>query len=126
MKKPSKLHVSAGFRDFVLDQLAGMRDLRPQPMFGGIGLYAGDIFFGIIAADVLYFKIDDTTRPDYEAGGSHPFAPFPGRPTTMGYYSVPTSILEDPAALAKWALRAVRAAGDSTRAGKTRRKGGKR
>jgi TfoX/Sxy family transcriptional regulator of competence genes len=27
-------------------------------MFGGVGLYAADVFFGILAADTLYFKVD--------------------------------------------------------------------
>ena len=38
-------------------------------MFGGVGLYHADLFFGIIARDVLYLKVDDVNRPDYEAAG---------------------------------------------------------
>lgn len=116
---------SPRFLDFVLDQLSGVRDLQAQPMFGGVGLYSGDLFFGLLAADVLYFKVDDTTRADYEAEGSTPFKPYAGRPTTMGYYSVPTAILEDRAALAAWASRAVKVA-SAAGARKTRGKGNKR
>lgn len=58
-------------------------------MFGGIGLYAEDHFFGILAADVLYFKIDDTNRGDDEAAGARPFKPYADLPMTMPYFNVP-------------------------------------
>ena len=37
--------VSRAFREFVLDQLSGIADLTSRPMFGGLGLSAGDEFF---------------------------------------------------------------------------------
>jgi len=64
------MRVTDSFRDFVLDQLSGVRHVRARAMFGGIGLYMDDIFFGILAADVLYFKVGETNRPDYDAAGS--------------------------------------------------------
>jgi TfoX/Sxy family transcriptional regulator of competence genes len=50
------MRVTDSFRDFVIDQLGNVPDLRARAMFGGIGLYASDTFFGILAADVLYFR----------------------------------------------------------------------
>ena len=35
-------------------------------MFGGYGLYAGEVFFGIVANGRLYFKTDDETRGRFE------------------------------------------------------------
>ena len=101
------MRVSASFRDFVLDQLAGMDGLRARAMFGGVGLYAGDVFFGILAADVLFFKVGDTNRREYENAGSSPFKPYADRPMTMPYYNVPIAVLEDAVALGEWAARAV-------------------
>ena len=89
-------------------------------MFGGVGLYHADLFFALIMADVLYFKVDAATRPDYEARGMRPFKPYPGRPTTMGYFEVPAEILDDREALADWARKAVSVAGRA-RAGRSRR-----
>jgi DNA transformation protein len=103
----ASLRVSGGFREFVLDQLAGVRDFRAQAMFGGVGLYSGDVFFGILAADVLYFKAGDSNRAEYEQAGSKPFKPYADRAMKMPYYNVPTAILEDAAALAVWAERAI-------------------
>ena len=56
------LRVTPEFRDFVLDQLAGVRELRAKRMFGGLGLYSGERFFGIVAADEVFFKVDDPAR----------------------------------------------------------------
>jgi DNA transformation protein len=109
-RKLMSMRVSAEVRDFVLDQLSGLRGLRAQPMFGGLGLYADEVFFGILAADVLYFKVDDTTRPAYEAAGSTPFKPYADRPMTMAYYRVPVDVLEAAPTLVAWAKQAVAAA----------------
>ena len=46
-------------------------------MFGGVGLYAGEIFFGILAGDTLFLKVDDTTRQAYEHAGATPSSPTP-------------------------------------------------
>src|SRR5262245_32775469 len=88
------LRVNPGFRDFVLDQLAEVRSLQARPMFGGLGLYSGEIFFGIIAADVLYLKVGDGNRGDFERMETKPFAPYADRPASTNYYSVPTPVLE--------------------------------
>jgi DNA transformation protein len=104
------LRVSKGFEQFVLDQLAGVGGLRAKSMFGGIGLYADDVFFAIVARDVLYFKVTDANRRQYERAGSVAFKPFAHRPTSMNYFSVPVAILEDPESLRRWAAGAIEAA----------------
>lgn len=112
------LRVSAGFREFVLGQLADLRGLYARSMFGGIGLYADGVFFGIVAGDVLYLKVDDRSRPDYERVGAHPFRPYADRPVTMQYYNVPVGIVEDSETVCAWARRAIaiaRAATSATR-----------
>ncbi len=104
------MRVSMGFREFVLDQLGGIPELRAKAMFGGVGLYAGDVFFGMMAADLLYFKVDDTNRRDYEAAASKPFAPYadPAAMTmTMPYYSVPADVLESAPTMVAWAKKAI-------------------
>ena len=101
------MRVSASFRDFVLDQLSNVDGLRARAMFGGVGLYAEDVFFGILAADVLFFKVDDTNRREYETAGSSPFKPYADRAMKMPYYNVPIGVLEDAVMLGQWAARAV-------------------
>ena len=107
------LRVTPEFRAFVLDQLSRLPQLRSKPMFGGVGLYSGEAFFGIIAADELFFKVDDSNRTAYEIAGSEPFRPVVNRPVSMSYWRVPIEVLEDPGELAAWALAAIRAAGNA-------------
>lgn len=101
---------SAGFVEFVLDQLAGLGDVASKSMFGGTGLYCRGLFFGIVARDVLYLKADDKTRSAFEATGSRPFKPYADRAGTMQYYSVPVEVLESAPELVRWAREAVRVA----------------
>src|SRR5688572_24409968 len=107
------LRVTPEFRDFVLDQLGRLPQLWSKAMFGGMGLYSGDCFFGIVAADELFFKVDLSNRAAYEAAGSEPFRPVVARPVTMSYWRVPIEVLEDTGELATWALAAIRAAGNA-------------
>lgn len=109
-RSDNPLAVTASFRSFVLDQLEELGDVVPRAMFGGVGLYQRGLFFGLLAGDILYLKVDDDTRPAFEAAGSQPFKPYPHRSTTMGYYSVPVGVLESAPELARWARLAVAAA----------------
>ena len=93
------------FRDYVLDQLRGLDQVRPRAMFGGFGLYSGEVFFGIVADGRLYFKTDEESRGEYERWGMGPFRANE-KQTLWSYYEVPVDILEDDEALALWALRA--------------------
>ena len=104
------MRVTDGFRAFVLEQLAGMESVRPRAMFGGVGLYADDVFFGILAADVLYLKVDDSNRAKYEAERMPAFQPYADKPVTMSYYQVPARVLEDGDELIAWARASVRVA----------------
>src|SRR5437870_3046504 len=93
--------VSESYRGFVLEQLGRVAQVTAKPMFGGVGLYSEGLFFALIAEDRLYFKVDDTTRSEFERHGMEPFRPF-GEDGAMGYYEVPAAVVEDPANLGPW------------------------
>jgi DNA transformation protein len=100
--------VSVGFRSFVLEQLGRVvRDVRGRSMFGGVGIYSGDLFFALIDDDTLYFKVDDSTRSDFESRNMEPFRPYGSDGEGMQYYCVPGEVLEDAEALGDWAERAI-------------------
>jgi DNA transformation protein len=101
--------VSPEFRAFVEDQLGRVVPVRTRPMFGGLGLYWGDRFFGIVDDDILYFKVDDETRPRYQARRMRAFEPM-GTPMN-GYWQVPAGVLEDPEELESWTREAIDVAG---------------
>ena len=102
--------VTADFRDFVLEQLrrATPAAITHRALFGGVGIYAGGLFFAILADDLVYFKVDDETRPEFEARGSGPFLPYddPERPM-RGYWQLPGDVLEEPAELGSWVADAI-------------------
>ena len=100
--------VTDSFVEFVLEQLDPVGPITPKRMFGGVGLYAGELFFALLAGDVLYLKADNSTRREFEAAGARPFQPYPDRGSgTMQYYSVPAAILEDSDELIAWAKKSV-------------------
>ncbi len=102
------MSVSGGYREFVLEQLGrSIPDLRARAMFGGIGIYAGDLFFGVLDDDTTYFKVDGSNRPRFEALGMGPFRPSGEGGEVMQYYEVPADVLEDPEVLGEWAGTAV-------------------
>ena len=100
--------VSPSFRTFIVDQLTRtVPGIRARGMFGGVGIYAGDLFFALIDDDTLYFKVDDSNRPGFEARGMGPFRPYGDEGEVMQYYAVPADLLEDPEALRPWAEQAI-------------------
>ncbi len=100
--------MNSTFGDEVAERLHRMvPGLRTRRMFGGLGLYSGELFFGIVAFDRLWFKVDDSNRADYKARGMRPFQPFPDRPTAMSYFEVPADLFDDAEELKAWALRSV-------------------
>ena len=102
------MSVTPSFRILVLEQLArATTGVRHRAMFGGVGIYSGDLFFALIDEDILYFKVDDTNRPDFEARGMGPFRPAGPDGEVMQYYAVPEELLEDPDALRPWIERAL-------------------
>lgn len=102
--------VSDEYLDYVIDQLEDLGSVRSKRMFGGAGLYFEGLFFALIADDVLYFKVDDSNRADYEAAGMGPFKPYPDKKEVMQYYEVPIDVLENRNTLRDWADKAVRVA----------------
>ena len=100
--------VSASFRTFVLEQLGRrVQGIRGRSMFGGVGIYSGELFFALIADDTLYFKVGETNRTDFENRGMEPFRPYGETGEVMQYFRVPEDILEDPDALGAWAEGAI-------------------
>ena len=112
--------VSPSFRTYILEQLGrSVGGIRARNMFGGVGIYGEEFFFALIDDDTLYFKVDESNRPDFEARGMGPFQPYGEEGETMGYYRVPEDLLEDPEVLGQWAEKAInvarRARGRSSR-----------
>lgn len=108
---------------YILEQLDGIANLRSRRMFGGVGLYSGDLFFGLIDDDTLFFKTDGSNSAEYIARDMPRFMPFPDRPeAVMAYYQVPADIVEDIEGIREWARKSV-AVALASHAAKARPKG---
>src|SRR5271154_4244196 len=100
------------FKEFVLDQLGALPELRARAMFGAHGLYSGEKFFGILNEGRLFFKTDAASQADYTARGMGPFTyEMKGKVMTMAYHEVPPDVLENAPELTDWARRAIQLAG---------------
>ena len=96
------------FKEFILDQLGAVPDLRARAMFGAHGLYSGGRFFGILDEGWLFFKTDASSQAHYTARGMGPFTyEMKGRVMTMSYHEVPLDVLENAPELVAWAERAI-------------------
>ncbi len=95
------------FRDFVLEQLAALDGLRCKRMFGGYGLYCGEMFFGILFDGRLYFKTHPDTLAEYLEHHAAVFAPSE-KQVLKNYREVPADILEDGERLLLWTMKAGR------------------
>jgi DNA transformation protein len=98
--------VTDDFLQYAIEQLAGLGQVAPRRMFGGVGLYHEERIFAFIAGDTLYFKVNDSNRGDYEARGMDRFRPYADKPQlSMTYYEVPADILEDADECTVWARK---------------------
>ncbi len=99
------------FLEYLLEMLQPLGEIRAKSMFGGWGLYANDRFFAIIADETLYFKVDNTNCPEFEARGLKPFRYEANeKVATMRYYPPPVEALDDRELLCTWARKGVEAA----------------
>jgi DNA transformation protein len=97
------------------DIFRGVGPVQIRRMFGGQGVYQGDVMFALVASDELYLKVDGESIGFFRDRGSRPFAyeTRDGRKSIMSYWLMPESALDDPdeaAELADMALAAARRA----------------
>ena len=96
------------FKEFVLDQLGALPDLRAKAMFGAHGLYSDDYFFGILEEGRLFFKTDGKSEIEYISRGMGPFTyEMKGKVMSLAYHEVPPDVLEQPHELTAWARQAI-------------------
>lgn len=110
------------FKNYVLDQLSLLSDVRARAMFGAFGLYQGEHFFAIVDEGRLFFKTDAESETAYTERGMEPFSyESKGKTLTMSYHEVPPEILEQPPELAAWARKAIAVAAAKTKKAARRR-----
>lgn len=104
--------VSSDFAALVQEQLAPLGPITIRKMFGGAGVYAHDLMFGLIMGQTLYLKVDDLTEGDFAAAGSGPFVfqMKDGGEGSLRYWRLPEEAADDADAALGWARMGLDAA----------------
>lgn len=117
------MSASSEYVEYIRDLLVDLPDLKTRKFFGGVALRSAsfigggegicdDIQFAMIQNDVLYFVVDDQTRPKYEAKGMHAFSynKKSGLVMVRKYYTAPEELFEDEGLMSTWAKEALETA----------------
>ena len=92
------------------DLFAEFGPIKLRRFFGGEGICAGEIIFGMVFGDRIYFKTDDETRKAFVAEDCEPFTfekPSTGETIITGWYAIPDRLYDDTDELAHWARAAL-------------------
>ena len=78
-------------------------------MFGGAGIYAEGVMFGLLVDDVIYLKTDPNNLTRFEQEGCGPFtyATKRGERSLKSYWRMPDRLYDEPEELADWAKAAL-------------------
>src|SRR5260370_31574652 len=69
--------------DFIRELFAPFRPVAVKRMFGGVGIYADGLMFGLVFDDVIYLRVDQTSIPSFEREARPPFV-YPFASTMLG------------------------------------------
>ena len=97
-------------------------------MFGGAGLFADGVMFGLVSGGQIYLKADATTATSFEREQCEPFeyATKNGKRTLTSYWRLPDRLYDDADELAQWARQALAAARQGATAKPKAGRGGRR
>ena len=103
--------VSPAYIEALSELFGFLPEFRVKRMFGGAGVFSGELMFALAFEDDLYLRADDESRGELEAIGAEPFTyEARGEVMTLGYWRAPGEIWDDPEAARRWAARSLEAA----------------
>jgi len=112
--------------DYIVELFAAFGAVQARSMFGGAGLYADGVMFGLVSDGKIYLKADAATSPHFVGEGCQPFeyGTRTGKRAVMSYWRLPDRLYDDPDELAQWAKRALTVAQHKAAAKPKVRRGG--
>lgn len=99
---------SRSFVDHALDLLSELGPVQARAMFGGYGVYARGVMFGLLDDDELFLKTDEQSRERFTSAGCRVWTY--GGTMETGYYRPPDEAHEDPESMGPWARLGLEAA----------------
>ena len=91
--------------DHIRDLFSEFGAVNVRRMFGGAGIYAGELMFGLVVDDLVYLKADQATVAAFERENCAPFQydTKNGKRAVMSYWRLPDRLYDEPIELAQWA-----------------------
>jgi DNA transformation protein and related proteins len=98
--------------DHISELFAAFGRVALRNMFGGAGIYADGVMFGLMVDDVIYLKADADTFAAFEREGCGRFTydTKRGERALKSYWRMPDRLYDEPEELASWAKAALAAA----------------
>jgi len=94
--------------EYIRELFAAFGAVKVRRMFGGAGLYADGVMFGLVTDGRIYLKADAASATNFEREGSAPFEyDRSGKRAVMSYWRLPNRLYDDPDDLAHWARAAL-------------------
>ena len=95
--------------DTIQELFAAFGPVQVRRMFGGAGLYADGVMFGLVSDGQIFFKADALTMPAFTREGCAPFeyGTKTGKRAVMSYWRLPDRLYDDADELAQWARTAL-------------------
>ena len=96
----------------IAELFAAFGPVAVRRMFGGAGIFADGMMFGLVDDGVIYLKADEHTIPAFEREGLGPFtyATKTGTRSLASYWRMPERLYDEPGELANWAAQALEVA----------------
>lgn len=99
--------------DAIEEMFQAVGPVTIRRMFGGKGIYAGDLIVALEVDGEILLKADDVSIPEFEVSGSRQWT-YAGRktgaPLKMPYWTIPEDAFDDPDLMACWVRLALEAA----------------
>ena len=98
--------------EFIHDLFQPFGTVIVRRMFGGAGLFADGVMFGLVSGGQIYLKADATTVTCFDREQCEPFEYLTknGKRTLTSYWRLPDRLYDDADELAQWARQALAAA----------------
>ena len=99
--------LNESFRNFILDQLAGLGGFETKQMFGGVALLHHGAAFAKIKHDKVWLKVDESNRNDFVKLGMQQYTYGKDNSRKLNFYEAPIEVIEDKDTFAAWAQRSM-------------------
>ncbi len=103
---------SPSFADYLRELLAPLGLISVRRMFGKSGVFCDGVMFGMVADNMLYFRVDDGNRDAFAEAAAEPPLSYwkKGELIDLAFWRAPDHLFDDETALLAWARLALAAA----------------